>query len=124
MTGEGVDEDYARHWGMVRHPDKQFIKIIIISIFLLRLNRMTSYLDRDGFGEEATNVKELLKNVPENVRPCDDDLTEDEKIVAEVIVNIFLIQDSNTHPVFRIDSDGGNNQVGLEAMGKTLFKNM
>ena len=120
MKDGGVDDDYARYWRMVRHPDKQFIKIIIISIFLLRLNRMTSYMNSSEFGEEATNIEELLTNVPEKVKPCDDTLTEDEKIVAEIIVNIFLIQDSNSHPVFRIDSGGPNNQVGLEALGKVV----
>ena len=40
---DDVDLEYKRYWDMMRHKenrtDKQFIKIIVISLFLLRVTR-------------------------------------------------------------------------------------
>ena len=42
LVGE-VDLEYQRYWNMMRHiqerSEKQFLKIIVISVFLLRLSR-------------------------------------------------------------------------------------
>ena len=121
-----VGLEMERYWRMMRHVEdrnqSQFLKIIIISIFLLRVNRLTSYMtdtDDQHSGAGAGDLDQLLEHVPKDVNVCDEALTEDEKMIAEIIVNIFLIQDSNTHPVFRLDTDSGNHQVGLETLGET-----
>ena len=63
----------------------------------------------------ASNLEDLLENRDTSKDPLNDE----QLFLAEMIVNIFLIQDSNTHPVFRLDNDGFKNQVGLETIGKT-----
>ena len=49
-------------------------------------------------------------------------MTEDEKFFALVLAEIFMIQDSNSHPVFRLDlATSQNNEVGLETIGSGVF---
>ena len=49
-------------------------------------------------------------------------MTEDEQFVAVVVADIFMIQDSNSHPVFRLDLAASlNNEVGLETIGSGVF---
>ena len=116
-----VDLEYLRYWRMMRHIEArsewQFLKIIIISIFLTRLIRMTSYLHDDDTVTEVRSVDELLKDVPV-MSSTNKPFTATETFLAEIIVNIFLIQDSNSHPVFRLDAGASRNQVGLETIGK------
>ena len=93
--------------------------------------RMTSYIHDDSRTEEVRDVEELLRNVPV-VRNTNKPFDATELFLAEIIVNIFLIQvmmmveiivhifliqDSNSHPVFRLDSGATRNQVGLETIG-------
>ena len=130
FTGDedAIDLEYLRYWRMMRHIEArsewQFLKIIIISVFLTRLTRMTSYItDNDSDSAEVRDVDALLRNVPD-LDSTNKPFTATETFLAEVIVNIFLIQDSNSHPVFRLDAGAIRNQVGLETIGKkTRVKN-
>ena len=78
---------------------------------------MTSYLQDDDTVTEVRSVDELLKDVPV-MSSTNKPFTATETFLAEIIVNIFLIQDSNSHPVFRLDAGASRNQVGLETIGK------
>ena len=119
-----IDLEYLRYWRMMRHiqarSEWQFLKIIIISIFLTRLTRMTSYIHDDDAVVEVRDVDELLKDIPD-LDSTNKPFTATETFLAEIIVNIFLIQDSNSHPVFRLDTGASKNQVGLETIGKKTF---
>ena len=123
FTGDenGIDLEYLRYWRMMRHiqarSEWQFLKIIIISIFLTRLTRMTSYINDDDSAAEVRDVDELLKDVSD-LSSTNKPFTATETFLAEIIVNIFLIQDSNSHPVFRLDTGDIKNQIGLETIGK------
>ena len=79
---------------------------------------MTSYQSDGGTPQPAASVEELLQNVGGTEDRCYRPLDEDEVFLAEIIVNIFLIQDSNSHPVFRLDTGAGPHQVGLETIGE------
>ena len=46
-------------------------------------------------------------------------MSEDERFLAVLIADIFMIQDSNSHPVFRLDLASQNNEVGLETIGRS-----
>ena len=49
-------------------------------------------------------------------------MTDEEKFVALVLADIFMIQDSNSHPVFRLDMAASqSNEVGLETIGSGVF---
>ena len=48
-------------------------------------------------------------------------MTEDERFLGVVLADIFMIQDSNSHPVFRLDMTSQNNEVGLETIGKVIY---
>ena len=80
---------------------------------------MTSYLQDDDTVTEVRSVDELLKDVPA-LTSTNKPFTATEMFLAEIIVNIFLIQDSNSHPVFRLDAGASRNQVGLETIGKSI----
>ena len=119
-----VDLEYQRFWNMVTHhetrTEKSFLKIIIISVFLLRCNRMTSYLvDGDAGRTEARSTDDLMKDVV-LVRP-DEEMTEDDIFIGQIIAQIFMVQDSNSHPVFRMDCSTGRNQAGLECIGSGVY---
>ena len=62
----------------------------------------------------GAEIKDLLEKHDTSKDPLDDE----EHFLAEIIANIFLIQESNTHPVFRLDNDGFKNEVGLQTIGK------
>ena len=79
---------------------------------------MTSYQSDGATPQPAASVEELLQNVGGTEDRCYRPLDEDEVFLAEIIVNIFLIQDSNSHPVFRLDTGAGPHQVGLETIGE------
>ena len=49
-------------------------------------------------------------------------MSEDERLVAGVVADIFMIQDSNSHPVFRLDLASHSNEVGLETIGQLEIK--
>ena len=53
--------------------------------------RMTSYIHDDSQTEEVRDVEELLRNVPV-VRNTNKPFDATELFLAEIIVNIFLIQ--------------------------------
>ena len=69
---------------------------------------------------EAVNCADLLNNNLEIQNTSIWELNEDQVFLAEIIVNIFMIQDSNSHPVFRLDTDVSKNQVGLETIGNLI----
>ena len=79
---------------------------------------MTSYQSDGATPQPAASVEELLQDVGGTTDRCYRPLDEDEVFLAEIIVNIFLIQDSNSHPVFRLDTGAGPHQVGLETIGE------
>ena len=79
---------------------------------------MTSYQSDGATPQPAASVEELLQDVGGTADRCYRALDEDEVFLAEIIVNIFLIQDSNSHPVFRLDTGAGPHQVGLETIGE------
>ena len=78
---------------------------------------MTSYNFDEENLKESTSVKDLISNMNTSSNVTEADLTKDEEFIAELIVHIFLIQDSNTHPVFRVDTSGSRNEVGMETLG-------
>ena len=78
---------------------------------------MTSYNFDEENLKESTSVKDLISNMNTSSNVSEADLTKDEEFIAELIVHIFLIQDSNTHPVFRVDTSGSRNEVGMETLG-------
>ena len=49
-------------------------------------------------------------------------MSEDERLMAVVVADIFMIQDSNSHPVFRLDLASHTNEVGLETIGQLGIK--
>ena len=49
-------------------------------------------------------------------------MSEDERFLALLIADIFMIQDSNSHPVFRLDLASHSNEVGLETIGQLEIK--
>ena len=51
-------------------------------------------------------------------------MSEDERLVAVVVADIFMIQDSNSHPVFRLDLASHSNEVGLETIGQLEIKSI
>ena len=121
LVGE-ADLEYRRFWMMETHhetrTDKSFLKTIIISVFLLRCSRMTSYLtDGDDRRKEARSVEDLMKDVVDN----GSELTEDDIFISQIIAKIFMVQDSNSHPVFRLDCGKGRNQAGLECIGSGVY---
>ena len=79
---------------------------------------MTSYQSDGGTPQPAASVVELLQDVGGTTDRCYRPLEDDDTFLAEIIVNIFLIQDSNSHPVFRLDTAAGPHQVGLETIGE------
>ena len=86
----------------------------ILNVYLLF--RMTTYL----LGESGNNKEKTIDNLLEDVPGAKEQklmLSETEMFLAEIIAHIFLIQDSNSHPVFRLDTEGATNQVGLETIG-------
>ena len=119
-----VDLEYRRLWNMVSHrnnrPDQSFLKIVTITVFLLRCNRMTSYMKDCELDRVLTrNKKDLLKNVVHI--PQSDRFNEDELFIGEILGQIFMIQDTNSHPVFRLDCTKGRNQAGLECIGSGVY---
>ena len=127
-VGVAVPQDHHHQ----RLPD-QAHKVGVYSLIFnsLPMIRMTSYIHDDSRTEEVRDVEELLRNVPV-VRNTNKPFDATELFLAEIIVNIFLIQvmmmveiivhifliqDSNSHPVFRLDSGATRNQVGLETIG-------
>ena len=123
LIGE-VDLEYERFWNMVTHhetrTERSFLKIIIITVFLLRCNRMTSYLADGTNGRlESKNKGDLMKDVV-HVSP-ETEWTEDDLFIGQIICQIFMVQDSNSHPVFRLDCGKGRNQVGLETIGSGVY---
>ena len=123
LVGE-VDLEYQRFWNMVTHhetrTERSFLKIIIITVFLLRCNRMTSYLlDGDSGRTEARSKDDLMKNLV-HIKP-EEEFTEDNIFIAQIIGQIFMVQDSNSHPVFRLDCAKGRNQAGLECSGSGVY---
>jgi len=119
-----VDLEYRRLWNMVSHrnnrPDQSFLKIVTITVFLLRCNRMTSYMKDCKLDRVLTrNKKDLLKNVVHI--PQSDTFNEDELFIGEILGHIFMIQDTNSHPVFRLDCTKGRNQAGLECIGSGVY---
>ena len=78
---------------------------------------MTSYQSDGDTAQPAASVEELLQDVG-GTTDCYRPLEDDDTFLAEIIVNIFLIQDSNSHPVFRLDTAAGPHQVGLETIGE------
>ena len=79
---------------------------------------MTSYNTDEEDLKESKSVKDLIINMNNCSNVSAADLTKDEEFIAELIVHIFLIQDSNTHPVFRVDIAGPRNEVGMETLGE------
>ena len=79
---------------------------------------MTSYQSDGDTAQPAASVEELLLDVGGTADRCYRPLEDDDTFLAEIIVNIFLIQDSNSHPVFRLDTAAGPHQVGLETIGE------
>ena len=79
---------------------------------------MTSYQSDGDTAQAAASVEELLLDVGSTADRCYRPLEDDDTFLAEIIVNIFLIQDSNSHPVFRLDTAAGPHQVGLETIGE------
>ena len=79
---------------------------------------MTSYNTDEEHLKESKSVKDLISNMNKCSNVSAADLTKDEEFIAELIVHIFLIQDSNTHPVFRVDTAGPRNEVGMETLGE------
>ena len=79
---------------------------------------MTSYQSDGDTPQAAASVEELLQDVGSTGDRCYRPLDDDDTFLAEIIVNIFLIQDSNSHPVFRLDTAAGPHQVGLETIGE------
>ena len=79
---------------------------------------MTSYQSDGDTPQPAAGVEELLLDVGGTADRCYRPLEDDDTFLAEIIVNIFLIQDSNSHPVFRLDTAAGPHQVGLETIGE------
>ena len=79
---------------------------------------MTSYQSDGDTAQPAASVEELLQDVGGTGDRCYRPLEDDDTFLAEIIVNIFLIQDSNSHPVFRLDTAAGPHQVGLETIGE------
>jgi len=67
----------------------------------------------------ARNKNDLLKDVVHI--PEDDRFDKDELFIGEILGQIFMIQDTNSHPVFRLDCTKGRNQAGLECIGSGVY---
>ena len=99
---------------------------------------MTSFLqDFNEIHTEPQTIEELLQNTLSGQTVirifswrwnfCSEssasaDMSEDERLVAVVVADIFMIQDSNSHPVFRLDLASHSNEVGLETIGQLEIK--
>ena len=81
---------------------------------------MTSYLTETSVPRTAQSLAELLR---ETKAPGEKETHwgETEHWLARLVARVFLVQDSNSHPVFRLDSSRGPNQAGLETIGSGVF---
>jgi hypothetical protein len=97
--------EVGRLWSMVTNLEirdlASLVKVAVVTVFLLRCNRLTSYLGPGG--------------------PHGAGLTEEEQWLGAVLAHFFMVQDLNSHPLFGLDRGKQLNQVGLENLGSGIF---
>jgi len=100
----GSDPEYQLFWKMVTHrqsrSEESLLKCYIITLFLIRCLRLTSYIKDENKGEA---------------------LSDTELHLGMIMFHLFLVQDMNSHPVFALDSQKNKAQIGLDNIGSGIY---
>ncbi|XP_023324593.1 uncharacterized protein LOC111698475 [Eurytemora carolleeae] len=88
---------------MVTHKEtrdtESRIKCYVISVFLLRTLRLTSYHQEKKVGP----------------------LSSEEIFLGRILLHMFMVQDMNSHPIFGLESNPHSVQIGLETIGSAIY---